>query len=142
MKENKRMKTLNHLLITAVAAFWVNAAFATTAPNTALLHSPRYVEAHPELLRGQTSGGESKKIYQSRLTENIALANSPRFREAHPELRREVSSQNQSLAVNASETERLNKLTENRALAASPRFVEQHPELRSGQRVFEVAPLK
>ena len=137
------MKTLNHLLVAAVAALTLNAAFAAEASkNTALLHSPRYLETHPELLRGQTFGGASKTVYQAKTTENIALVNSPRFREAHPELRWATSSPDQSLARNASESERLRRLTENKALAASPRFLEAHPELLHGQHVFEVAPLK
>ena len=142
LKEHEIMKTLNHLLLAAAAAFTLNVAPATAAPNnTALLHSPRYLEAHPELLRGQPSGGESKTVYQARLTENIALANSPRFREAHPELR-VTPSADQSLAQNVSASDRLSKLTQNRAFAASPRFVELHPELSRSTPVYQIAPLK
>ena len=135
------MKTLNHLLVAAAAAFALNVALATEASNnTALLHSPRYLEEHPELLRWQPSGRESNTVYQARLTENIALANSPRFREAHPEL--QVTPPDQSLAPNASERDRLSQLTENKALANSPRFLEEHPELLHVEPVYEIAPLK
>jgi predicted nicotinamide N-methyase len=137
------MKTLKHLLVAAVAAFTFNTAFAAEASkNTALLTSPRYLEEHPELLRGQTFGGESKIASQARLTGNIALANSPRFREAHPELRLFTSSPTPSPSRSISETERLSKLTAHKALAASPRFREQHPEILRVQPVFQVAPLK
>ena len=136
------MKTLNHLLVAAATAFALNVALATEASNnTALLHSPRYLEEHPELLRGQSSGRESKTVYQARLTENIALANSPRFREAHPELQ-VTPSPDQSLARNASDRDRLSKLTENKALANSPRFLEEHPRLSNVEPVYEIAPLK
>ena len=119
------MKTLKHLLVAAVAAFTFNAAFAAEASkNTALLTSPRYLEEHPELLRGQTFSGESKIASQAKLTGNIALANSPRFREAHPELRLSSSSAEQLPARQVSESERRGKLTANKALAASPRFRE------------------
>jgi hypothetical protein len=137
------MKTLKHLLVAAVATFAFNAAFAAEASrNTALLTSPRYLEEHPELLRGQTFGGESKIASQAKLTGNIALANSPRFREAHPELRWAASSSEQSSARSISPGERRRKLTANQALAASPRFREQHPEILRMQPVFQVAPLK
>jgi|SRR5579885_1870125 hypothetical protein len=141
-RKRKNMKTLNHLLVAAVVAFTLNAAFAVESKNTALLHSPRYLEEHPELLRGQSSGQESKTVYQAKLTENVALANSPRFREAHPELRWATSSPEQSLSRNVSESERLSKLTENKALANSPRFLEEHPELLHVEPVYEIAPLK
>ena len=137
------MKKMNQLLVTALAVFAVNSAFAEeTSRNSALLHSPRYLETHPELLHGQTLGGESKTVNQVKPTENIALANSPRFREAHPELRWATSSSEQSSARSIGASERLSKLTANKALAASPRFREQHPELLRGQPVFEIAPLK
>lgn len=136
------MKTLNHLLVAAAAAFTLNVAPAIAAPNnTALLHSPRYLEAHPELLREQPAGREFKTVYQAKLTENIALANSPRFRETHPELR-VTPSADQSVAQNVSERERLSKVRENRALVRSPRFLELHPELLRGAPVFEIAPLR
>jgi len=135
------MKTLNYLLVAAAAGFALNVALATEASNnTALLHSPRYLEEHPELLRGQSSGRESKTVYQAKLTENIALANSPRFREAHPEL--QVTPPDQSLAQNVSKRDRLSQLTENKALANSPRFLEEHPELLHVEPVYEIAPLK
>ena len=133
---------MNHLLLAVAAAFTLNVAPATAAPlNTALLHSPRYLEAHPELLRSQTAGPKSKTVYQATLTENIALANSPRFREAHPELR-VTPSADQSLAQNTSARDRLSKLMQNKAFAASPRFVELHPELLRREPVYQIAPLK
>jgi len=136
------MKTLNYLLVAAVTTFTLNVALATEASNNiALLHSPRYLEEHPQLLRGQSFGRESKAVYQAKLTENIALANSPRFREAHPELR-VTPLADQSVAQNVSGSDRLSKLTENRALATSPRFLEAHPELLYSKPVFEIAPLK
>ncbi|HWC60234.1 MAG TPA: hypothetical protein VHC44_11120 [Verrucomicrobiae bacterium] len=137
------MKTLNHFLVAAVAAFTLNAAFTAEASNnTALLHSPRYLEEHPELLRGQSVDRASTTIHHAKLTENIALANSPRFREAHPELRWATPLPDQSLTRNASESERLSKLTENKALANSPRFLEEHPELLHVEPAVEIAPLK
>jgi hypothetical protein len=137
------MKNLNQLLVAATVAFALNVALATQASNnTALLHSPRYLEEHPELLRGQPSGRESKTVYQAKATENIALANSPRFREEHPELRWSTPAPVESVARNVGESERLSKLTENRALANSPRFREEHPELLHIQPVYEIAPLK
>jgi hypothetical protein len=137
------MKKLKHLLVAAVAAFAFNAAFAAEASkNTALLTSPRYLEEHPELLRGRTFGGESKIASQVNLAGNIALANSPRFREAHPELRWAASSVPQSGTPSISESERWARLTANKALAASPRFREAHPEVSREQPAFQVAPLK
>jgi hypothetical protein len=138
------MKTMNHLLVAAAAAFALNVALATEASNnTALLHSPRYLEEHPELLRAVPPSVESPAHKAKRLTEptkNTALANSPRFREEHPELLWAASPAEQRTTV--SEGDRLIKLTENKALAASPRFREEHPELFRGEPMVEIAPLK
>lgn len=149
------MKTLNHLLlaVTAVATFGATlAAQAEQIPtivkatqNTALFTSPRYREAHPELLRVPSVPQESTTVQIDRratLTKNTALASSPRFREAHPELRWSPSSTEPLAKQNVSESERRSALTSNKALAASPRFREQHPELLREQPVFEIAPLK
>jgi hypothetical protein len=147
------MKTLNSLLVAAAAAVTLGATFSaqageagvpsTLSRNTAVLASPRYLEEHPELLRGKPSGWESPSIKAERvakLTENAALANSPRFREEHPELRWLGSSPDYNQAI--SERDRLNKLTENAALANSPRFREEHPELLHVEPMIEIAPLK
>jgi hypothetical protein len=146
------MKTLKQLLTTVTFLLAANMLFAAetdktaipskSSKNTALLASPRYLENHPELLRGQSSVGEAKTANKAKPTENIALANSPRFREAHPELRWTTSSADQMLAQNTSQSERLSQLTQNKALAASPRFLEQHPELLHSKPVFEMAPFK
>jgi hypothetical protein len=117
---------------------------AKSSKNAALFTSPRYLEAHPELLRARSSGGESPALNSERiaaLTKNAALANSPRFREAHPELR--WSSSTEQLAKRSvNRSERWSALMSHKALASSPRFREQHPELLRGQPVFEIAPLK
>jgi hypothetical protein len=145
------MKTLNRLLL-AAAALAVSGTLATQAgepaqisKNAAWLASPRYLEAHPELLRGQPSVVESpalKTSHLAKLTENTALVNSPRFREAHPELRWIPTSADQIVAQDTSRGDRLSKLTQNKALATSPRFLEQHPELLHSAPVYEIAPLK
>jgi len=149
------MKTLNGLLMAAAAVLTVNLAIATQAgepstlakspQNKAVLKSPRYLEEHPELLRGQSSGVESPALKSEQLTkvtENSALAHSPRFREEHPELRWAIASAEQSVAQRTSEKDRLRKLTENKASAASPRFREEHPELLRSETQIESAPLK
>lgn len=137
------MKTLNHVLVAATAAFTLNVALATTpSNNTALLHSPRYLEEHPELLRMQSLGRVSQAVPLAKLTRNIALANSPRFREEHPELRWVQPALDRSVAQNASESDRFAKLTENRALTHSPRFLEEHPELLRSKGIAEIAHLK
>lgn len=150
MKE-QIMKTMKHLLVAAAAVLTVNVASAAplstvqSPKNTALLASPRYLEAHPELLRVTSAQQESTTAKTDRLAKlanNTALANSPRFREAHPELRWS-SSPNEQLAIqNFSRSAERNALTSNKALASSPRFREQHPELLREQPVFEIAPLK
>jgi hypothetical protein len=147
------MKTFKHIILVAAAALTVNivpatqagepSALAESSKNTALLHSPRYREEHPEVLRTGSAFVESTEHKTKRLaelTENSALANSPRFREEHPELRWVASPAEPRQAIN--EVERLRKLTENTALANSPRFREEHPELLRGEPEFEIAPLK
>jgi hypothetical protein len=147
------MKTLNSLLVAAASAVALGATFcaqageggvsSTLSRNAAVLASPRYLEEHPELLRGRSFDWESPSIKaerQAKLTENIALANSPRFREEHPDLRWSGSSPENRQVI--SETDRLNKLTENAALANSPRFREEHPELLHVEPMIEIAPLK
>ena len=149
------MKTLNHLLLTAVAVLAVNGVFTTQAgepsalanspKNTALLTSPRYLEAHPEALREQWSGLKSpahKTVRLAELNENTALVNSPRFREAHPGLQWTPLSSDQMLAQNISRSDRLSKLTQNKAFATSPRFLEQYRGLLRSEPVIEIAPLK
>lgn len=149
------MKTLNHLLLTAVAVFTVSGALTTqagepsilakTTKNTALLTSPRYLEEHPEILREQWSGQKSpahNTDQLAKLTENTALANSPRFREAHPELQWAAFPSDQTVAQNSSQSDRLSKLTQNKALANSPRFIEQYRGLLHNEPVIEIAPLK
>ena len=149
------MKKLNQLLAAATILtlnLTLNAAQAgqstsvrATKTNTALLASPRYLETHPELLRGRASGAESLATKNERLaalTKNVALAGSPRFREAHPELRWSILPADQLPMRNLSASERYRELTANRALAASPRFREAHPELLHEQPEFEIAPLK
>ena len=144
------MKLFSKFLL-AAAVLTINAAQAdqptsikATETNAALLASPRYLEAHPELLRGRASGVESLTTRKARLdalTKNVALASSPRFREAHPELR---SSAEQLPTQNLGASGRLSELTANRALAASPRFREAHPELLRlrEQSEIQIAPLK
>jgi len=153
-RKSKAMKTLNGLLMTGAALITVNLAIATQAGepstlpkslNKALLASPRYLEEHPELLRGQQAAGESPALNPGHLatvTENNALAHSPRFREEHPELRWAMPSAQESVAQNGRDGDRLSKLLENKALAASPRFREEHPELLRREPLFEIAPLK
>ena len=154
-RKNKTMKTLNAVLMATAAVITVNLAIATQAGeppalpksprNKALLASPRYLEEHPELLRGQPSGGASPALNPQHLatvTENSALAHSPRFREEHPELRWSIPSARESVAQNVRDRDWLSKRSENKALAASPRFREEHPELLRSERLFEIAPLK
>jgi hypothetical protein len=149
------MKTLNRLLLVAAATLVVGGVPATqagepytvtkTAKNSAFFASPRYLEAHPELLHGQPPGVESLSPKVERLakpTENTALAGSPRYRETHPALRWATSSADQIAAQNIGQSYQLSKLTQNRALATSPRFLEQHPELLHSEPVLEIAPLK
>lgn len=144
------MTTPNYLLVAVATLLTVNLALSTQAgkpdstasstKNTALLASPRYLEEHPELLRGRAASEQSPARKTDRLTQNTALANSPRFREEHPGPLWATSSAEQRTTV--SERDRLIKLTENKALAASPRFREEHPELLRGEPPFEIAPLK
>ena len=141
------MKSLNYLLIAAAVATMANVAPATQAgerhpwakltPNKAILHSPRYLEEHPELLRAtQDEQSSARKTHSlANLNRNSALANSPRFREEHPELLWTNPSPGRTTA---SEQE----LTENKALVNSPRFREQRPELLRGGPAVEIAPLK
>src|SRR5260221_9215180 len=149
------MKTLNHLLLAAAAVLTVSRALTTQAgepstlakspQNTVLLASPRYLEAHPELLREQWSGLKSPAHKTDQLVElakNTALVNSPRFRESHPELRWTPLSSDQIVAQNISRSDQLKKLTQNKALANSPRFIEQHPGLLPSEPMIEIAPLK
>ena len=148
------MKVLNHLIVAATAVVALNVTLFTQAgePRTmakssrasSLLASPRYLEEHPELLRGQATEGETspfKTNHSARHTENIALASSPRFREEHPELRWTMAAGGQLMARNGAEKARLGKFAQVKALAASPRFREEHPEFSRGEPVFEVAPL-
>ena len=149
------MKILNHLSVAAAVALTVNSALTTQAggphtlakltTNKALLHSPRYLEEHPELLRPAESEQRERSTMHKRdsaakLSANTALAHSPRFREEHPELLWATSPAQQRMAQ--SETDRLTKLTENKALTNSPRFREEHPELLRSGPEFEIAPLK
>jgi len=149
------MKTLNQLLLTAAAVLTVSGVLTTQAgepsilvkspKNTALFASPRYLEAHPEVLREQWSGLKSpahKTDRLAELTENTALVNSPRFREAHPELQWTPLSSDQMVAQNISWSDRLSKLTQNKAFATSPRFLEQYRGLLRSEPVIEIAPLK
>jgi hypothetical protein len=150
--KGKIMKGLNHHILTVAAAAFGAALLAQAdeppaiekpQKNAALLASPRYLEEHPEVLRGGTAGGPSpalKRNWPAKLTTNAALVNSPRFREEHPELVWAASPAEERQAI--SESDRLRKLTENKALAASPRFREEHPELSRGGPAFEIAPLK
>jgi hypothetical protein len=146
------MKKWNHLmLIVAVATVGVSLPAQASNPsasgrltdNAALLSSPRYLEDHPELLRGWPNGRDISVVKAQQfpaLTDNIALAGSPRYEEKHPELLRSLSPAEQHQAD--SEATRMRKLTENSALAATPRFREVHPELLRAQPVFEIAPVK
>ena len=149
------MKTLNHLLLAVTAAATFGAALSAQAEqpptivkapqNAALFASPRYLEAHPELLRVPSVRQETTPAqmnHQATLAKNAAFASSPRFREAHPELRWSSSPTEQLAKRNVSGSERRSGLTFHKALAASPRFREQHPELQHEQPVFEIAPLK
>jgi hypothetical protein len=146
------MKGLSHLILTIAAAAFGAALLAQadeppaiekTPKNAALLASPRYLEEHPEVLRGGTAGGPSTALKTDRpakLTRNASLVNSPRFREEHPELVWVAPPAEKRQAI--SESNRLQELTKNKALAASPRFREEHPGLSRGGPVFEIAPLK
>ena len=149
------MKSLNHLSVAAAVALTVNVALTTPAgeqhklakltTNKALLHSPRYLEEHPELLRPADSEQREQSTIHKRdslakLSANTALAHSPRFREDHPQLLWATSPAEERTA--ARETHRLVNLTENKALANSPRFREEHPELLRGGPELEIAPLK
>jgi hypothetical protein len=146
------MKKWNQfILIAAVTMVGVSLPAETSKPsasrqltdNVAELFSPRYLEDHPELLRGVTSVKDTPALKAQRLaalTKNGALANSPRFREEHPELLWAASSAEQPQAV--SEADQLRKLTENKAVANSPRYRETHPELLHVQSVSEIAPRK
>jgi hypothetical protein len=154
-KQRQNMKPLKYLLLAVAAATTFGAALSAQAEqpfaivrspqNAALLASPRYLEAHPELLRVPSVRRESTIVQMDRqatLAKNTALASSPRFREAHPELRWSSSPTEQLAKRNVSRSAQWNTLTSNKALAASPRYREQHPELLRGQPVFEIAPLK
>ena len=154
-QKEQEMKTVKHLLAAATIVATLNMTLSaqTAEPNAlpqppknrALLASPRYLEAHPELSRMRTPDRESRTLHADRLamlTANKALANSPRFRELHPELRWTPATAERLTAKSAGERATSKKLTENKALAASPRFKEAHPELLRGERSFEIAPLK
>ena len=149
------MKMLNHLSVAAAVSLTVNVALIAQAgephdlakltTNKALLHSPRYLEEHPELLRPaereqSEQSAMHKRDWLAKLNANTAQAHSPRFREEHPQLMWATSSAEEQTAVK--ERDRLDKLTENKALANSPRFREEHPELSRGEPEFEIAPLK
>ena len=149
------MKMLIHQSVAVAVALTINVALTMQAgephtlakptTNKALLHSPRYLEEHPELLRPAESEQREQSTINKRdslakLSANTALAHSPRFREDHPQLLWATSPAEERTAV--SETDRLVKLTENKALANSPRFREEHPELLRGRPEFEIAPLK
>lgn len=147
------MKTLNHILIAAGAALLTVSTSQADEPransaaheNTALLSSPRYLEEHPELLRTPSVGRKSHPVSTKRSVEtavNTALVNSPRFREEHPQFRFAPVSEEEAIAEQISETERLRRLMENRALASSPRFREQHPELLRVAPSYDIAPMK
>lgn len=149
------MKSAKSLLLAVAAVVTLNATISAQAAepnalpqfpkNRALLASPRYLEAHPELLRMRSSERDSGTLSTDRLamlTENKALSNSPRFRELHPELRWTPATAERLTAKSASERATPKKLTENKALATSPRFKEAHPELLRVERSFEIAPLK
>jgi hypothetical protein len=143
-KKELTMKSLNHLLVAAVAVLTVNASMgdesrtvAAARYNAAFLTSPRYLEKHPELQRTQSARRELRAL---RPEMNVALANSPRFREQHPEFRFGLGSTRPAIPANVSG--KLPRLTENKALATSPRYLEEHPELQRRSASFEIAPFK
>ncbi len=101
--------------------------------NRAVAASPRYLEAHPELLDVPPSAQETDaraarhREQLAKLTKNRALATSPRFLEDHPELLRPQPLVAEAEAKAARIRAQVAKLMENRALVASPRFQEEFP---------------
>ena len=147
------MKTrLHSILTTAVTAlaFTINLhAMAQVPTNSALAHSPRFIEENPELARSAARPsaihGSNPGPLTSTLTSNRAWAASPRYIEEHPELARvgvagrPVRNNNEVPAA----------VLRNKALAASPRVREEYPSLTRGHNLagegadhLQIAPVK
>jgi len=138
------MNTISYLRSAALMA----AAFAmgfpgleegVSAPNTenhAIIQTPRYLEAHPALLRPQPTvevmleRSQRQQASLEKLTRNHALVASPRFMEEHPELQRRPRSAMEDLAHSKAMREQWQRIRKNSAWAASPRIIEQFPALR------------
>jgi hypothetical protein len=139
------MKTKLHSTLTALAtalAFGMNLHAAVQVPaNSALAHSPRYLEEHPELLRRGMSDVAPPGSWALTRTSNRALAASPRYLEQHPELGRVA------VARDRNDQSVPREVLRNRAFAASPRVLEEYPALarglsRADQTDLQIAPVK
>lgn len=143
---------LPSILTATAAALAVSLNLHAGSPgsaNRALAHSPRYIEEHPELIRGTARSSALHEVKPesvgTKLTTNRALAASPRYLEEFPGLARVDVASRPGRDANDVPSEVL----QNKAFVASPRVQEQFPSLMRGRsrvsqsgRPLQIAPVK
>ncbi len=137
------MKIKKHVIFTAAFFVFIGlyraaagpgpADFGRSQTNPLTTASPRYLEDHPELLRGSPSPEETTarleryRTYLTKLMENSAIAHSPRILEEYPELQRVPKSGDAFQTAAIRRAKQMAKLLKNQAWANSPRVREEFP---------------